>query len=104
MMKCGQGKCGLVMRGTITSHAYEDSDWSPKNRKHIFYADIEQGFTINPWSDAELLSPEFLTSELPDFNWFGGHSGRKLADEAAQKLDDLWFEYIDSHPAMFSQK
>lgn len=65
MMKCGGGKCGLVMRGTITSSAYEDSDWSPKNRKHIFYADIEHGFTINPWSDPELLSPEFLTGELP---------------------------------------
>lgn len=104
MVKCGGGKTGIVMRGLITSECYESDDWSSRNRKHIYYADIEPGITINPWSDAELLTPELLTEKIPDFNWYGGHSGRKLHEEQAKIIDDIWFEYIDSHPLMFFRK
>lgn len=102
MVKCGEGKTGIVMRGNIVSKCYESDDWSPKKRGNIFYADIEPGMTINPWTDAKLLSPEELTDKIPDFNWFGGHSGRKLSDEDAEKLDRIWLEYLDNNPSIVS--
>lgn len=104
LVKCGEGKTGIVMRGVITSSCYIDKDWSPKNRRPIYYADISTHVCINPWSEEELLTPETLTAELPDFNWYGGHSGRHLDDNQAEKLDDIWFSYLDSHPSMFSSK
>ena len=100
MVKCGKGKVGIVMRGMIVSECYESEDWSPKGRKHIFYADIDPSFIINPWSDAKILSPEELTEEIPGFYWYGGHSGRKLNDEDAKKLDQIWVEYLDSNPSL----
>lgn len=102
MVKCGQqGKTGIVMRGIITSSCYESSDWSPKNRRHIFYADLRTDVCVNPWAVSVLLSPERLTEEIPGFNWFGGHSGRLLDDEAARKLEKIWLRYLDSSQTMF---
>jgi hypothetical protein len=102
MVRCGEGKTGIVMRGEITSECYEDHDWSPKKRKHIFYADIEASVTIHPETASVMLTPDVLTEKLPDFDWYGGHSGRRLSDEYAKKLDEIWFEYINSNPQLFS--
>lgn len=101
MVKCGEGRTGIVMRGAITSECYHGRDWSPKNRKDIYYANIEAGACINPWSDAPLLTPEMLTEAIPDFDWYGGHSGRRLSVADANKLDKLWVEYLDRSQAAF---
>lgn len=58
---------------------------------------------VNPENDIEMLTPEKLTEAIPDFNWFGGHSGRRLTEEQAKKLDELWIEYIDRNPKMFAE-
>lgn len=101
MVKCGEGRTGIVMRGEIISQCYEDEDWSPKKRKPIFYADIIDDVTINPETAEVMLTPEFLTKEMPDFNWFGGHSGRKLSDYLAVRLDEIWLDYININSKMF---
>lgn len=103
MVRCGEGKTGIVMYGEILSKCFEDEDWSPKNRKHIFYASLDEDISINPETAEVMLTPEFLTEKLPDFNWFGGHSGRRLTDEYAKKLDEIWLDYIDSNPQMFAK-
>lgn len=102
MVRCGEGRTGIVMRGEITSRCYEDVDWSPKKRKSIYYADINPHFNVNPWSEAPMLTPEILTETFPDFNWFGGHSGRRISEEMAEKLDELWFRYLDDNKEMFN--
>lgn len=101
LVKCGSGRTGIVMQGIITSRCYEDEDWSPKKRAKIYYANIIQEVTINPESEAVLLTPDFLTEELPDFNWYGGHSGRRLSPDYARKLDKIWAEYLQKNPQMF---
>lgn len=98
MVRCGEGNVGVVMKGNILTNAYESEDWSPKNRPNIHYADIYQTFTINSFSDVKLLTPDELTKEIPDFNWFGGHSGRLLDEEDAKKLDSLWENYLEKNP------
>lgn len=104
MVRCGEGKVGVVMHGMIYSECYEDEDWSPKGRKPIYYADIYDDITINPETASKMLTPEILTEHMPDFNWYGGHSGRKLSEEYAAILDKLWLEYIDTNPELFEKE
>ncbi|MGM9859240.1 MAG: hypothetical protein ACI31C_00640, partial [Muribaculaceae bacterium] len=102
MVRCGEGKTGIVMRGFINGKCYESEDWSPKKRKHIFYADIDTGIMINCETAECMLTPDFLTEKIPDINWYGGHSGRRLTDEQATALDRVWFDYIDTNPQLFT--
>lgn len=104
MVKCGEGKTGIVMRGKIISWCYRGRDWSPKDRQNIYYADIDTGVCFNPWSDVPLLAPDILTEAIPDFNWHGGHSGRLLSIADANKLEKLWAEYIDCCQTAFCNK
>ena len=104
MMHCGEsGNRGIVMAGVINSECFESDDWSPKNRKHIFYADIEPTFCINSEATADILTPDILTEAIPGFDWFGGHSGRKLDDESARKLDRLFIDWVNNHPRLYSE-
>ncbi|MCM1293631.1 MAG: hypothetical protein NC111_07375 [Bacteroides sp.] len=98
MIRCGEGNVGIVMKGVFTSDPYESSDWSPRQRRHIFYADIHQSFTINSFDNTPLLTPELLTIRIPDFNWFGGASGRLLTPQQAEQLEALWTEYLAENP------
>lgn len=100
MVRCGEGRGGIVMRGVIESECYESHDWSPRRRKHIYYADIEPDVYVNPWSEAPMLTPEVLTAVFPDFDWYGGPSGRKFPADMAAKLDELWFAYLDENKRM----
>lgn len=101
MVKCGKGKTGIVMQGNIYSSCYLGDDWSPKKRTAIYYADINPDIVINPETADELLTPEKLTEVIPDFNWYGGHSGRLLDTKNANILNKLWVEYIDNNPELF---
>lgn len=69
----------------------------------IHYADIYQNFTINSFEDVKLLTPDELANELPDFNWFGGHSGRLLNEKDAKKLDALWDKYLAENPNLIEE-
>lgn len=103
MVRCGEGKTGIVMKGVIVREAYASTDWSPKNRLNIHYADIYQNFTINSYAEeVELLTPDELTREIPGFDWYGGHSGRLLDAERAVKLDEIWDKYLVDHPNLLT--
>lgn len=101
MIRCGQGKTGIVMHGVITSKCYESGDWSPKRRRHIYYADIVHWVMVNPETAPDMLTPDLLTRLMPDFNWYGGSSGRLLSPEYAKVLDELWAKYVNNNPRMF---
>lgn len=98
MVRCGAGNIGIAMKGIILTEAYASSDWSPKGRPKVHYADIYQNFTINTFASVPLLTPEYLTKEIPGVNWFGGHSGRLMSDDDARKLDALWDQYLVANP------
>ena len=101
MVRCGEGKTGVVMRGFIWSRSYVDEDWSPKKRKPIYYADIWWTVMINPETAEKRLTPDLLTEAIPDFNWYGGHSGRRLTVKQANALDKLWVNYLNENPGLF---
>lgn len=103
MVRCGEGNLGIVMKGLILTEAYEDSDWSPKKRHNIHYADIYQNFTINSFDNVKLITPDELTKEIPDFDWYGGGSGRLLNEKDAAKLDVLWEKYLVQHSYLLEE-
>jgi len=94
MLKVGKGQNGIVKRGRITTDPVVDADWSGRGRK-VYYADYEAEIMINP--DAfDLLTSERLKEAIPDFDWFGGHSGVVLDERQAARLESLWEEYVSA--------
>jgi hypothetical protein len=94
------GQTGIVASGKITSEPYKDEDWSGKGRE-TYYVDFLPDVVINP--DAlPILSCKELANAIPDFEWDKGHSGLVLTDEQAEKLEQVWADFLKKHEAAFS--
>lgn len=93
LVKCGDGKTGIVMKGFFISDPYEADDWSGKKRQ-VHYMDMRPTFMVHPQSPYGILSCEVLSDAMPDFQWDGGHSGRKLPEYHVPTLDRMWSGYI----------
>ena len=100
MIKVGKGKCGVVMSGTFKSKPYLGQDWKDGKREKILYVDLKIKHMILP-QRCPLLTTKKLSEAIPDFDWNGGSSGRLLTSEQAEKLDNLWDEYLDKHYYLF---
>ena len=94
MLKVGKGQTGIVKRGVITTDPVADGDWSGHGRV-IYYCDYEAEIMINP-DTFSLLTSEQLRDAIPDFDWFGGHSGVVLNEDQVAKLETLWHKYLMS--------
>ena len=103
MIRTGEGKNGVVMRGTIIGTPYPDEDWSGKGRK-VFYIRMSLTNMIHPERTPLLLTTDELTEAIPDFNWKGGHSGEILSDAQADKLEKVWKDYIERTHAISSEE
>lgn len=99
MVRCGEGKTGICMSGRFRSEPYLDEDWSGKGRE-VYYMDLMADVVIDP-DTCPILSTVELQSLIPDFKWDGGHSGRLLPVEDAEKLEDKWEEFLDEHNEIF---
>lgn len=101
-VKVGYGQTGIVGHGKITSDPREGEDWYGKGRQ-TFYVDFEPDVLINP--DAlPLLTCETLNQAIPSFEWDRGHSGLVLTDEQADKLHELWKQYLFTNKTEFLTK
>ena len=94
MVRTGNGKHGVVMRGIIIGTPYPDEDWSGKGRK-VYYIRMGLSHMIHPDKSPLLLTTEELCKAMPAFNWEEGHSGVMLDDATAMRLDELWQEYVE---------
>ena len=103
MIRTGEGKNGVVMRGSIIGTPYPDEDWSGKGRK-VFYIRMSLTNMIHPERTPLLLTTDELTEAIPDFNWKGGHSGEILSDAQADKLEKVWKDYIERTHAISSEE
>ena len=93
MIRCGEGRTGIVMSGVFSSNPYQARDWSGAGRK-VFYMDMTPNFIANPEKVKNFISTEDLKNAIPDFEWNGGHSGRILTIEQAKKLEDILADYL----------
>ena len=91
MVKCGDGKTGMVMSGIFDSNPYKASDWNGKGRE-LYYMDLLPNFIADP-ERATIITTEELQKTIPDFEWTGGHSGRLLNEEQSKKIDQLIRKY-----------
>lgn len=48
-----------------------------------------------------ILSTEKLMSAIPGFDWTGGHSGRLLDADKAERLETLRSDFLKEHSDMF---
>lgn len=103
MIRTGDGKNGVVMRGTIIGNPYPDEDWSGKGRK-VYYIRMNLTNMIHPEKTPLLLTTDELTEAIPDFNWKEGHSGEILSDSQADKLEEVWKDYIERTHAISSEE
>ncbi len=87
MVKVGEGNTGIVLAGHIIGKAQEGEDWSGRGRQ-VYYADLDIEFMSD--FDSPFISTEQLVREIPGFDWTGGHSGRVLPDDMAEKLETLF--------------
>ena len=83
------------MSGVFDSHPYEGKDWSGKGRR-TFYMDMVPNLILNP-ETALMITTKELQEAIPSFDWSGGHSGRLLAEDEAQKMEMLWQQFIEKH-------
>ena len=93
------GNRGVVMSGIFDSDPWEGEDWSGKGRQ-VFYQDMRPEVMIDS-EKCPILTQEEMMKAIPDFDWTGGHSGRVLSEEQAQKLDELWNSFIAEHKDIF---
>ena len=103
MIRTGEGKNGVVMRGTIIGTPYPDEDWSGKGRK-VYYIRMSLTNMIHPDRSPLLLTTDELTEAIPDFNWKEGHSGEILSDSQADKLEDVWKDYVERTHAIAAEE
>ncbi|MBQ8036706.1 MAG: hypothetical protein IJ268_06910 [Proteobacteria bacterium] len=94
LVKCGTRPNGIVMSGRFCSEPYKGVDWSGKGRD-VFYMDLDMEFIGDP-QDC-MLSSDILARNIPNFDWYGGHSGRLLDEEDANRLELLWQAFISKY-------
>lgn len=99
MVRCGSGKTGICMSGYCASEPYQDEDWSGKGRAP-YYMNLEADFMIHP-EYRPILTTDELMSAIPGFDWTGGHSGRLLDADKAEKLEKMWKKFTEDHADMF---
>ena len=92
LVRCGEGKTGIVMSGVFDSNPYQAGDWSGRGRQ-VFYMDMKPNFIADP-DNAKIITTEELQQAIPSFDWRGGASGRLLTEEQARKLEDLLANYL----------
>ena len=101
LVRCGEGNTGICQSGRFSSKPFLGEDWSGKGRE-VYYVKLDIEVII----DSEyypILTTEVLQKEMPDFDWTGGHSGRILQPEYAERLEQLWAAFLEEHKAMFHQ-
>ena len=101
MVRCGKGKTGICMSGRFRSEPYQDEDWSGEGRE-VYYMDLMADTVIDP-DLLPILSTEVLSKIIPSFDWSGGHSGRALPVEHAEKLEKLWEEFLEENEDIFGR-
>ena len=92
MLKVGKGQTGIVKRGRIITAPFTDEDWS-RLKRTTYYCEYRATIMINP-DTFPLLTSEQLQQAIPNFDWFGGHSGVVLDPAQANKLERVWKKYI----------
>ena len=100
LLRVGEGKTGIVMRGEIISDSYVDKDWSGKGRI-VHYVDFKVTEMMHP-EKAVIPTTDDLAENWSDIEWNGGHSGTLLSNRDAYSLDKYFDRYLVDNREQFS--
>lgn len=81
---------GIVMSGILSSNPYLAEGGDGETRR----VDLRPNFMMDT-RHPSLLTSDLLTDAFPDFDWNGGPTGRRLPDEDAAALEELWAPQLD---------
>lgn len=96
MVRVGEGNTGIVMSGIFISEPYTERDWNRiRKEKEIHYMNMQPNLIVNP-ETTPIITTAQLQEVIPDFEWRKGHSGVILAEHQAQRLEQLFAEYLSS--------
>ena len=101
-LRCGEGKAGILMVGSIYESAFQDVHWKNPDEMSS-YAPFLVEYAVDP-EEVPIITTEMLQKEMPDFDWTGGASGRLLSPEYAEKLELMWAKYVMEHASMFESR
>lgn len=93
MLRTGDDKAGIVFHGVFTSEPYEGEDWAGQKGKTRRYMDMDC-YDCVPADEQPPITIEILEKAIPNIDWRKGHSGEYLSEEDAEKLNELWNEYM----------
>lgn len=102
IVKVGNDRTGVVMKGHFSSLPYRGNDWSGKGRK-VYYRDLDIDYIMDP-EKGPMISTNELEEAIPGFEWRGGHSGRLLSEDDAEKMDKLWASFKDKNADYFDKQ
>ena len=92
MVRVGSGNTGIMMSGYFSSDPYRDEDWAGRSRT-VYYMDIIPDHVMHP-ERTKILPTATLQQAIPDIDWTGGHSGRLLRPDQAERLEALWQQFL----------
>ena len=98
LVRCGEGKTGIVMSGVFDSQPYPGRKGSK-----TYYMDMVPNLILNP-EEAPMITVAELEKAIPSFKWNGGHSGRILPQEDAKKLEEIWADFLAKHEEDIDRK
>ncbi len=94
MIRLGEGRTGVVWRGTFTSEPYQVEDYN--NR---WFVDIIVEDAVKP-DKRPLITMDELRAECPDADWDHMACGQTITGGLADRFDEIikanWFK--ESHP------
>lgn len=99
LVRCGEGNTGICESGHFYGEPFKGEDWSGQDRE-VYYIELN----IDTIIDSEycpVLTTTTLQKEFPDFDWSGGHSGRMLPEEYAERLETLWSSFLEENDEIF---
>lgn len=100
LLRVGEGKTGIVMRGTIESEPYVDEDWSGKGRV-TRYVSCRMDKVMHP-EKAVIPTTEKLQECFEDVEWTGGHSGTIIPHDTAYELEKFFDRYLVDNRNQFA--
>ena len=101
-IRCGEGRTGILMAGSIYESPFEDVHWKDPEKRTSYIPFLVE-YAVDP-EEMPLITTEMLQKEMPEFEWNGGHSGRRLNPEYAEKLELMWAKYMLENRDHFESK
>lgn len=92
LIKCGEGKTGIVMSGICDTHPFADKDWNGLGTPR-YSMEMVPNVMIDPES-APMISMRELKWKIPSIDWKRLESGRILPPKEAIKLENLWQSFL----------